>query len=177
MSKEEVKSIIINTNNIKHRCIVSLLYSTGLRRNELIHLKLKDIDSKRMLIRIENGKGGKDRYSLLSVNLLNELRSYFKLWKPKTYLFEGANGSKYSGESVLNLVKKAAAKSGINKRATPHILRHSFATHLLEDGTDLRYIQVLLGHSSSKTTEIYTRVAIKNIRTVTNPLDSLFLDK
>jgi site-specific recombinase XerD len=158
ISKEEVLAIIEHTNNIKHRCIVQMLYSAGLRRNELLNLKLKDIDSKRMLVRVEDSKGNKDRLTLLSRNVLSDLRKYYIKYEPETYLFEGKKGQKYSATSVLNIVKRAADKAGIRCRVTPHVLRHSFATHLLEAGTDLRQIQVLLGHSSTKTTEIYTHL-------------------
>ncbi len=171
ISKEEVKLIIENTSNIKHKCIVSLLYSAGLRRGELIDLKLNDIDSKRMVINVRQGKGNKDRITLLSPSVLEDLRAYFIEWKPKMYLFEGQSGNKYSAESVAQIVKKAGKKAGIKKVITPHVLRHSFATHLLETGTDIRYIQALLGHNSTKTTEIYTRVAINNIREIKSPLD------
>lgn len=170
ISKQEVLAIIKNTNNIKHRCIVSLLYSAGLRRSELINLKIKDIESSRMLVRVEQSKGNKDRYTLLSSKLLIELRSYFKEWKPKVYLFEGQNGGQYSGTSINKILHRACDKSKI-KRISAHTLRHSFATHLLEAGTDLRYIQNLLGHSSSKTTEIYTHVATNIIKNIKNPLD------
>jgi len=171
ISKEEILSIIENTNNIKHRCVVELLYSSGLRRSELLNLKLSDVDSKRMLIRVEDSKGNKDRQTLLSKTMLNDLRIYFKEYRPKTYLFEGRNGMKYSAQSVLKIVTTAAVKARIPVRVTPHILRHSFATHLLESGTDLRQIQVLLGHSSTKTTEIYTHVAINTFESIKNPLD------
>ena len=163
--------MIANTNNIKHRCIVSMLYSAGLRRSELLSLKLTDIDSKRMLVFIRNAKNNRDRYSLLSEKVLKDLRVYYKEWKPKEYLFEGQKRGKYSTTSVENIIAKAAQKAGILKRVTPHMLRHSFATHLLESGTDLRYIQTLLGHSSTKTTEIYTQVAVNNFKLIKNPLD------
>ena len=171
LPKEEILAMIANTNNIKHRCIVSMLYSAGLRRSELLNLKLTDIDSKRMLVFIRNAKNNRDRYSLLSEKVLKDLRVYYKEWKPKEYLFEGQKRGKYSTTSVENIIAKAAQKAGILKRVTPHMLRHSFATHLLENGTDLRYIQTLLGHSSSKTTEIYTQVATNNLRSIKNPLD------
>ena len=171
LSAEEIKLLIENTNNIKHKCIVSLLYSAGLRRSELLNLKVNDIDSKRMLIFIGSSKGNKDRYTLLSEVTLAHLREYFKQWRPKEYLFEGIKGNKYSPTSVANVVNKAALKAGIRKRVTPHMLRHSFATHLLENNTDLRYIQTLLGHSSSTTTEIYTQVATKNLQNIKSPLD------
>lgn len=175
ISLEEVQSIIKNTRNLKHKCIVSLIYSAGLRRQELLDLKLEDIDSKRMVIRIKSGKGFKDRQSILSHLVLDNLRLYFRKWKPKEYLFEGPKGSKYSASSVIKIVKRAAKKAGIKQSVTPHVLRHSFATHLLENGTDLRYIQALLGHSSTKTTEIYTHVATNNIKDISSPIELLNL--
>ncbi len=171
ISKEEILAIIENTNNIKHRCIVELLYGSGLRRNELLNLKITDVDSKRMLIRVQGGKGRKDRLTLLSKSALEDLRIYYKEWKPRNYLFEGRKASRYGAESVLNIVKKAAARAKIPQTVTPHVLRHSFATHLLESGVDLRRIQVLLGHGSSKTTEIYTHVATNTFMEIKNPLD------
>lgn len=176
ISIEEVQSIIKNTNNIKHKCIVSLIYSAGLRRSELLNLKMEDIDGKRMVILIRNGKGGKDRLTILSQKVLDDLRIYFKEYKPEKYLFEGEKGKQYSATSVAAIVRNAAKKSKIRKNVSPHMLRHSFATHLLENGTDLRYIQTLLGHSSTKTTEIYTQVAIKNIQLVKSPIDLINLD-
>ena len=171
ISKEEVLSIINNANNIKHRCIIKLLYGSGLRRSELLNLKLVDVDSKRMLIRVKDSKGNKDRYTLLSKTTLEDLRIYFKEWKPKEYLFQGQKGGKYSAVSVLKIVKEAAVKARTKQTVTPHVLRHSFATHLLESGVDLRQIQVLLGHGSSKTTEIYTHVATNTFKNIKNPLD------
>ena len=171
LSKVDVLKVINNTNNIKHRCIVSLLYSAGLRRSELLNLKLVDIDSSRMLIRVADAKGNKDRYTLLSKNALNDLRIYFKEYRPIKYLFEGPYKNQYSANSVGKVVTSAAIKAGIQKRVSPHTLRHSFATHLLESGTDLRYIQLLLGHSSTKTTEIYTHVAKSSFDSIKNPLD------
>ncbi|WP_055436641.1 site-specific tyrosine recombinase/integron integrase [Lacinutrix algicola] len=172
ISKDDVLKIIANTNNLKHKCIVSLLYSSGIRRNELVNLKLSDIESKRMLIRIEAAKGKKDRYTILSYTLLTDLRNYYKQWKPSFYVFEGMNGGKYSGQSVGKVVTNAAKKAKIQTTVTPHMLRHSFATHLFEGGTDIRQIQVLLGHSSTKTTEIYTHVAMTTFKQIKNPLDS-----
>ncbi|AUS06832.1 site-specific tyrosine recombinase/integron integrase [Pseudotamlana carrageenivorans] len=171
LSKAEVKRIIANTNNIKHKCIVSILYSSGMRRSELINLKLQDIDSSRMVIRVNAGKGKKDRFTILSENLLVDLRQYYKEWRPKTYLIEGTYGQQYSAQSVAQIVSRAAKKAGIRLKVSPHILRHSFATHLLEDGVDIRQIQVLLGHSSTKTTEIYTHVATTTFKAIKNPLD------
>lgn len=159
ISKEEVVGLIKNTNNIKHKCIIGLLYSSGLRRGELLNLLVTDIDSKRMMVHIKNAKGNKDRNSILSPSILKDLKKYYKEYRPVKYLFESPKGDKYSGTSVLNIVELAAKRAGIVKKVTPHMLRHSFATHLLENGTDIRHIQILLGHSSTKTTEIYTHVA------------------
>lgn len=163
LSKCEVQDLLLHTQNIKHKSVISLLYSGGLRRSELINLLVEDIDSKRMLIKVRGAKGFKDRFTVLTPTMLRILRSYYQTYKPRKYLFEGATNSKYSSTSVLNVVTKAASKAGILKRVTPHMLRHSFATHLLEAGTSLRHIQLLLGHNSSKTTEIYTHVAKKDI--------------
>jgi site-specific recombinase XerD len=172
LSKQDILQIIAHTNNLKHKCIVGLLYSSGMRRNELVNLKITDIDSKRMLLLIEAAKGKKDRYTILSHTLLNDLRDYYKQWKPKKYIIEGVYGQQYSGQSIGKIVTNAAKKAGIQVTVTQHMLRHSFATHLLEDGVDLRQIQVLLGHSSSKTTEIYTHVAMTTFKKIKNPLDS-----
>ena len=158
----------------KHKCILSLIYSAGLRRSELINLQPKDILSDRKQIKIVGAKGKKDRYSIISPYLIEELRLYFKEHRPKKWLFEGwKSGSQYSVTSIRNILNKASTKAGIHKRVTPHMLRHSFATHLLELGVDLRYIQVLLGHGSSKTTEIYTHVSKHEIGKIINPLDDL----
>ena len=166
LSRHEIKDLIACTNNIKHRCIISLLYSAGLRRSELLNLKLEDIDGKRMLITIKGAKGNKDRMTVLSPTLLEELRTYFTECKPRSYLFEGPRGRPYSASSVLKVIANAAVKAGVQKKVTPHMLRHSFATHLLENGTDIRHIQVLLGHNSTKTTEIYTHVAATSFKEV-----------
>ncbi len=171
ISKEEVLSIINHTNNFKHRCIIQLLYGSGLRRSELLNLKLSDIDSKRMLIKVNDSKGNKDRLTLLSKTALKDLRKYYIKYEPQIYLFEGRKGIKLTGSSVLQIVKKAAARARIRVNVSPHVLRHSFATHLLESGTDLRQIQVLLGHGSTKTTEIYTYVATNTFKEIKNPLD------
>jgi len=176
LSAAEIKKMIDVTGNIKHKCIISLLYSAGLRRSELINLKVSDILSGQMLIKINQSKGNKDRYVGLSNYMLQLLREYYKIYKPKDYLIEGKNDEKYSAESVLKVVKMAAKKAGINRNVTPHMLRHSFATHHLESGTDLRYIQEFLGHNSSKTTEIYTHVAKTDFSKFKNPLDSMYND-
>lgn len=174
LSKNEVQQILNQCNNLKHKCILALIYSAGLRRSELINLKITDIISERGQIRISGAKGNKDRYTLLSNWLLTSLREYYKQYKPQIWLFEGAAGVQYSATSIAHILKSASIKAGIKRNITPHMLRHSFATHLLEQGTDLRYIQELLGHSSSKTTEIYTHVSTKNISMIKNPLDDFF---
>lgn len=171
LSKDEVKALIDATNNLKHRCILALLYSAGLRRSELLNLKLKDIDSKRMLVKVNDAKGNKDRYTLLANSVLEDLRKYYLEYRPQNYLFEGQSKEKYSASSILNIIISASEKAGIKKHVTAHTLRHSFATHLLENGTDLRYIQLLLGHNSTKTTEIYTHVATNSFNSIKNPLD------
>jgi integrase/recombinase XerD len=174
LDKEEVLAILNSTTNIKHKCILSLIYSAGLRRNELLNLKSEDIDSKRMLLKIRGGKGKKDRYTTLSGKLLQLLREYYKEFRPKNYLFEGPDGDQYSATSVQNILKRSAKIAGVKKRVHVHMLRHSFATHLLEQGTSLRIIQELLGHESIKTTEIYTHITKTDIEKIKNPLDDLF---
>jgi len=171
LSKEEVKSIINCTTNIKHYCILSVIYSSGLRISELLNLKISDIDSSRMMIRVEDSKGGKDRYTLLSESLLKKLRVYYKEYKPTKYLIEGQGGGQYSTTSIGKILKRACEKAKIRKKVITHTLRHSFATHLLEQGTDLRSIQTLLGHYSIATTEIYTHVANTTMKNIKNPLD------
>lgn len=150
-----------------------LSYSAGLRLGELTNVKLKDIDSERMQIRIEQSKGKKDRYTILSPNMLDLLRKYFIKEKPKVWLFEGVEGGKYAKRSIQLIMRDSVKKAGITKKVSVHSLRHSFATHLLEAGTDLRYIQSLLGHESSKTTEIYTHITTKGFDQIKSPLDKL----
>lgn len=173
LSEEEVSEMLRGVNNLKHKAILTTIYSSGLRVSELIGLQIKDIDSDRMQIKVEASKGKKDRYTLLAQRNLTILRDYFKEYKPKIWLFEGAIGEPYSVRSVQSIVKEAARKAGIKKRVTAHTLRHSFATHLLEQGTDLRYIQELLGHASSTTTEIYTHVTTKGLAKIKSPLDQI----
>ncbi len=177
MSQQEIKSLISVVSNSKHKAILHLIYSSGLRLNELINLKIADIDSDRMLVHIKDGKGGKDRTTILGNACLKNLREYYKIYKPQTWLFESTEkGKKYSAKSVQNILKTNLKKAGIKKYYTVHTLRHSFATHLLEQGTDLRYIQELLGHKSSKTTEIYTHVSTKNLGNIVSPGDRIFSD-
>lgn len=173
LSEEEVKRIIQSIQNLKHKAIILTIYSAGLRISEAINLKIADIDSDRMAITIKGAKGKKDRNSLLSEKLLLILREYFKQYKPKMWLFEGQYGEQYSFSSINQIFRRACIDSKIIKKATVHTLRHSFATHLLERGTDLRYIQELLGHSSSKTTEIYTHITHKGMEQIKSPLDNL----
>ena len=174
LSKGEIAAIIGSIKNIKHRCIISTIYSAGLRISEAVKLVLSDIDSKRMLIYIRDAKGKKDRVVALSPRLLEMLREYYKVYKPGRYIFEGFEGEPYSVESIRSILRRSLKKAKITRKGvTVHSLRHSYATHLLESGTDLRYIQVLLGHSSSKTTEIYTHVATKNLEKIESPFDTL----
>jgi len=173
LSEHEITEILNAVENIKHKAILITIYSAGLRISEVISLKIKDIDSKRMQIRVEQGKGKKDRYTLLSVKTLEILRKYFVEYKPKIWLFEGQSGEQFSSRSIQNILRAAVAKTNIKKKVTPHTLRHSFATHLLENGTDLRYIQSLLGHESSKTTEVYTHITTKGFDQIKSPLDKL----
>lgn len=174
MSKEEIKLILEAHSNIKHKTMLSLIYSCGLRRSELLNLKPNDIDSKRNIVIIRQSKGKKDRITPLSPKILELLRAYYTIYKPKIFLFEGQkSGSIYSEKSLQSVLKQALQKAKINKPVTLHWLRHSYATHLLESGTDLRYIQELLGHNSSKTTEIYTHVSTKSLQQIKSPFDDL----
>lgn len=174
LSKEEVKRIITAPQNIKHRTMLSLIYACGLRRSELMGLKPNSIDSKRNLLIIKQGKGYKDRIVPLSAKTINMLRDYYIMYKPKVWLFEGQDaGEQYSATSLQKVLRCATQKAGVRKPVTLHWLRHSYATHLLESGTDLRYIQELLGHKSSKTTEIYTHVSAQSIQKIKSPFDDL----
>ncbi len=176
LSKEEIKQILNAPTNIKHKAMLSLIYACGLRRSELLNLKPNDIDSKRGVIIIRQAKGKKDRIAPLSEKIVEMLREYYKTYKPATWLFEGQTmNEKYDERSLASVLKRALEKTNISKPVTLHWLRHSYATHLLENGTDLRYIQELLGHKSSKTTEIYTHVSTKNIQNIKSPFDDLDL--
>ncbi len=173
MSEEEIAALLAQVKNIKHRCIVLLLYSAGLRMSELLSLRISDIDSQRGVINVLNGKGRKDRITLLSKTAHQQLQAYYGAAQPKTWVFEGQGGEQYSARSVNNIIKDAAKKAGLRKNISAHTLRHSFATHLLERGTDLRYIQNLLGHENSKTTERYTHVTKKGFERLVSPLDAI----
>ena len=171
LGKEEVYNLINSPKNIKHKAILHTIYSAGLRNGELINLRVKDIHSKEAYIFIKAAKGKKDRHTVLSETLLDLLRIYFKEYKPSYWLFEGQSGGKYSSKSIQRIYRKAQQESGASPWSTPHTLRHSFATHLLEHGSNLRAIQVLLGHNSSKTTEIYTHILNVNNKNIKSPLD------
>ena len=153
------------------------VYSSGIRLNELISLQIKDIDFDRNLIVVKMGKGKKDRQSVLSKSLKMVLKRYLLEYHPSHYLFEGQKGGKYSASSVQAIMKKAVNKVGIKKHATVHTLRHSFATHLLENGTDIRFIQELLGHKRLETTQIYTHISKVSFNRIKSPLDRLKIDK
>ncbi|SMD42342.1 Site-specific recombinase XerD [Aquiflexum balticum DSM 16537] len=173
-SKEEVSHILKSIRNRKHYCLIALTYASGLRLGEVISLKPGDIDSDRMQLKVRGGKGYKDRYTLLPHKLLVQLRDYFKSYRPVTYLFEGqVPGKPYSEKSAQSVLKKAMECAGITKHASFHTLRHSFATHLLEQGTNVRIIQELLGHRSLKTTTVYLHICNLDPALIKSPLDEL----
>jgi len=174
LSKDEVSDILKAHRNLKHRTMLSLIYACGLRRSELLNLKPADIESGRGLLRIRQSKGKKDRVIPISEKVIAMLRAYYKAYKPLVWLFEGQyEGLPYSEKSLQSVLKQALDKAGIKKPATLHWLRHSYATHLLEAGTDLRYIQELLGHRSSRTTEIYTHVSTSSLKNIKSPFDDM----
>ena len=173
MEKEEIKLLLKLDIYIKHKCILYLLYSTGVRCEELINLRVEDIKLDNNIILINKGKGEKSRIVSLSEKVKKLILVYLQKEKPYIYLFEGQRGGRYSASSVQRVVKNAVLKAGIDKRVTPHMLRHSFATHLHDTGMDIRNIQKLLGHSSTKTTEIYTYISKKDISQLKSPIDDL----
>jgi len=173
LSANDIAKLLQVTHNLKHKTILLLIYSGGLRMGELLNLKIGDIDSQSMKIHIRQAKGKKDRYIMLSENVLTMLRNYYKRYQPNDYIIEGRNGGKYSPTSVQSVFKTALKKSGIRKKVTVHSLRHSFATHLLDEGTDIRYIQELLGHKRLVTTQIYTHVSSHSINKIKSPADNL----
>lgn len=172
LSKEEVIQIIRATKNIKHRAVITLLYSSGLRIGELINLELACLDLKRKQIHIKNAKGRKDRYAILAEGFLPLLNSYLISYKPKRYFIEGQSGGRYSPVSVRAFLHRSCKAAQIKKKVTPHTLRHSYATHLLENGVDIRYIQALLGHAKPETTMIYTHIRSKQLLKIESPLDT-----
>jgi site-specific recombinase XerD len=177
LSRSEILQLLEVTPNLKHRLAITLLYAAGLRISELLQLQLRDIDEERLLIRVRHGKGRKTRYVGLSKMALVLMHNYKRQYQPKKYLLEGQNGGPYSASSVRAVLKKAKRKAGIEKKVTPHVLRHSYATHLLEQGVDLRHVQELLGHARPETTQIYTHVTRKTLTDITSPFDSLMDDK
>ena len=171
--KNDIKKMFDVTKNLKHNTMLKLCYGMGLRVSEIVNLKIRDIDSNNMQVFIEKSKGKKDRYVNLPQSILEQLRVYYKEYRPKIYLFEGQNGEQYAKRSLQNVFKNALRKAKINKNVGIHSLRHSYATHLLEQGTDIRFIQELLGHKDLKTTLIYTNVSNNSIRNVKSPLDNI----
>ncbi len=175
-SEEEVVRLLRAVVNLKHRCILMLIYSAGLRIGESVKLRKEDINLERKQVFVKAGKGKKDRYSVLSDKVILLLEEYLKAYRPDYWLFEGQDGGQYSTRSIQQVFRRAVSKAGVNSFSTVHTLRHSFATHLLERGMDLRYIQTLLGHSSSETTEIYTHITQKAREKLCSPLDFLDLN-
>ncbi len=177
LSKREIAKLLSVTKNLKHKTLLLIIYSAGLRLGEVLNLRIEDIDSEAMRMHIKKAKGKKDRYVMLSENALILLRKYYIKYKPKEYVFEGLRGGKYSTKSVQNVLKSGLKKAGIVKKATVHTLRHSFATHLLDEGNDIRYIQELLGHKRLETTQIYTHVSSYSINKIKSPAESFDLDE
>jgi len=174
LSQQEVQALFSATRNLKHRALLMTIYSAGLRVSEVVHLKVSDIDSQRMVIRVQQGKGAKDRYTLLAQRTLEVLRDYWRAYRPEEWLFPGQPAKGFlSVSSVQKILGKVLQEAGIKKHATVHTLRHSFATHLLEAGTDLYHIQRLLGHTTAKTTTIYLHLSRKDLGGVRSPIDLL----
>jgi len=171
LSKSEVNWMISSLTNPKHKCILSMLYGTGVRVSELTHIKMRDIDLDRMLLRVFQGKGKKDRLTILPVSLKQTLNKQAQLKTPSDFLFTNGRGDHLTEASIQKIVAFAARTANVRKSVSPHTLRHSFATHLLENGTDIRYIQELLGHAKLQTTQIYTHVASSNFQNIKSPLD------
>jgi len=177
LSPQEVERLLKSTFNIKHKAMLSLIYACGLRRSELLNLRINSIDTDRSLLIIKSAKGNKDRVAPLPKSIYEMLRQYYKQYKPRNWMFEGQKeGEQYTESSIQNVFQQCRAKAGIKKYVTLHTLRHSYATHLLENGVDLRYIQEILGHKSSRTTEIYTHVTKKSIENIKSPFENLNLD-
>jgi site-specific recombinase XerD len=174
LSEGEVRRLFDNLYNLKHKSMLMLVYSAGLRVGEVVRLHWEDLDEERRMIHIRGGKGKKDRYTILSGVVVKALQRYWKVYQPREWLFEGQEpGKSYSIRSAEHVFKKAAFKAGISKDVSIHSLRHAFATHMLEQGTDLRYIQDLLGHESIKTTEIYTHVSKRKLARLQSPIEQL----
>jgi site-specific recombinase XerD len=174
LSMQEVRSLLCSVDNLKHQAILTTIYSGGLRLGEVTHLRVSDIDGKRMTILVQQGKGNKDRYTVLGQRNLELLRLYYKTYRPGEWLFPSRDPAQpLSGSSVQRVFKKALHKAGIRKKASVHTLRHSFATHLLESGTDLYHIQRLLGHTTAKTTSVYLHITGRDLAKVKSPIDLL----
>jgi integrase/recombinase XerD len=174
LSQTEVAALLLSKKNLKHRAILTTIYATGLRVSEVTNLQVTDIDSTRMIVQVRQGKGRKDRLVMLSPNLLTVLRQYWQAYKPAHWLFPGPNPSRSINDAtVYRICRQAARAAKLSKSVSPHTLRHSFATHLLEAGTDLRTIQLLLGHRNLKTTALYLHVSTLALRSTTSPLDLL----
>ena len=177
VSADDMRLMLDVTENVKHWCLLAIIYTGGLRRSEVINLRIQDVDINRNQVFVRGGKGHKDRQTLLGEVLSEKLPAYFEKEKPNYWLFEGTGRKKYSGTSIGNVVAAAARRAGIKKRVTPHMLRHSFATHMMDDGTDTRYIQRLMGHNSIRTTSIYTHVSTSDLQNLQSPLDRLLKGK
>lgn len=171
LSKEEARRMMKSLSNPKHKCILAILYGTGIRVSELTHIKMRDVDLDRMILRVCQGKGKKDRQTLLPMALKETLQKQQKLKTPDDFLFTNGRGGRLTEASIQKITAAAAERAGIAKDVSPHTLRHSFATHLLENGTDIRYIQELLGHAKLQTTQIYTHVASNDLKNIKSPLD------
>ncbi|MFW6207044.1 MAG: site-specific tyrosine recombinase/integron integrase [Gemmatimonadota bacterium] len=175
LGRDEVARLLGVLRNRKHRAILMMVYSAGLRVGEVVRLRVQDVDAERMLIHVRKAKGKKDRYVMLSAVALEALREYWRAFRPKDWLFPGGRSGRHLTErSVQKVFHKAKKKAGIRKDVSVHSLRHAFATHLLEAGTDIRFIQKLLGHKSTKTTELYTRVTKQSLKAIRSPLDALW---
>jgi len=177
LSNEEVFNLIQVTKNLKHRTIIALLYGSGLRIGELLSLEMNCFDFRRKQLHIKRAKGRKERYTTIAESIFPLLKNYYATYKPQVYFFENPNGGHYSASSIRSFLKQSCILAKISKRITPHSLRHSYATHLLEAGTDLRYIQELLGHSKPETTMIYTQVTKRDLQEIRSPLDTFIMKK
>ena len=171
LTKDEVKKILSSVENVKHKLILAVMYSSGLRVSEVTHIRVRDLSPENKMLFVREAKGMKDRSTIISEKVLEVLKKYIKNKKADNYIFESNRGGKMTDRSVQKIFSQALQKSGIRKKASCHSLRHSFATHLLESGTDIRYIQSLLGHKRLETTQIYTKVADNMIKNIKSPLD------